>query len=101
MFGKITKQQVSHSFHKAKKFIGHAYNQTKGFLNHVDHGVQTFKQIYDVVSPLVSKYANNHSENIHNTVNRAIGGYENIRNKVIDGDQEIQKVKHRLKKHID
>ena len=47
MFGKITKQQVSHSFHKAKKFIGHAYNQTKGFLNHVDHGAQTFKQIWD------------------------------------------------------
>ena len=57
MFGKITKQQVSHSFHKAKNFIGHAYNQTKGVLNHVDHRVQTFKQIYDVVSPLVSKYA--------------------------------------------
>ena len=64
MFGKITQQQVSHSFHKAKNCIGHAYNQTKGFLNHVDHGVQTFKQLYDVVSPLVSKYANNHSEKI-------------------------------------
>ena len=42
MFGKITKQHVAHSFHKAKNFLGHAYNQTKGFLNHVDHGVQTF-----------------------------------------------------------
>ena len=51
MFGKITKQQVAHSFHKAKNFIGHAYNQTKGLLNHVDHGVQTFKQIYNVASP--------------------------------------------------
>ena len=97
MFGKITKQHVAHSFHKAKKVLGHAYNQTKGFLNHVDHGVKTFKQIYDVVSPLVSKYANNHSEKIHNNVNRAIGGYENIRNKVIEGDQEFQTVKHRLK----
>ena len=97
MFGKITKRHVARSFHKAKNFLGHAYNQTKGFLNHVDHGVQTFKQIYDVVSPLVSKYANNHSDKINNNVNRVIGGYENIRNKVIEGDQDIQKVKHRFK----
>ena len=96
MFGKITNQQVSHSFHKAKNLLGHAYNQTQGFLNHVDHGVQTFKHIYDVVSPLVSKFANNHSEKIHTNVNRAIGGYENIRHKVIEGDH-IPKVKHRFK----
>ena len=31
MFGKITKQHVVSSLHKAKGFIGHAYNQTKGF----------------------------------------------------------------------
>ena len=68
-----------------------------GFLNHVGHGVKTFKQIYDVVSPLVSKYANTHSDKINNNVNRVIGGYENIRNKVIEGDQDIQKVKHRFK----
>ena len=97
MFGKITKQHVAHSFHKAKNCLGHAYNQTKGFLNHVDHGVKTFKQIYDGVSPLVSKYANNHREKIHSNVNRAIGGYENIRNKVIERDKEFQTVKHRLK----
>ena len=96
MFGKITKQHVAHSFHKAKNFLGHAYNQTKGFLNHVDHGVKTFKQIYDVVSPLVSKYANNHSEKIHTNVNKAIGGYETIQNKVIEGDQDIPTLKHRL-----
>jgi len=97
MFGKITKQQVSHSFLKAKNFLGHAYNQTKGFLNHVDHGVKTFKQIYDVVSPLVSKYANNHSEKIHNNINKGMSSYNNIRDKVIQGDQEFQTVKHRLK----
>ena len=42
------------------------------------------KQNYDVVSSLVSKYANNHSEKIHTHVNRAIGGNANIRNKVIE-----------------
>ena len=76
--------------------FGHAYNQTKGFLNHVDHGVNTSKHIYDVVSPLVSNYANNHSEKIHTNINKAMNGYDSIRNKVVEGDQDIQKVKHRV-----
>ena len=63
--------------------------------------MRTLTQIYDAVSPLVSKYANNHSEKIHTNVNRAIGGYENIRNKVIEGDQDIQTVRHRLNKCIE
>ena len=97
MFGKITKQQVSHSFHKAENCLGHAYNQTKGFLNHVDHGVRTFKHIYDAVSPLVSKYANDHSEKIHTNIKKAMTGYDNIRNKVIEGDIEIHIERHRFK----
>ena len=31
MFGKLTKQHVAHSLHKAKNCLGHAYNQTKGY----------------------------------------------------------------------
>ena len=97
MLGKITKQHVQHSFHKTKGFLGHAYNQTKGFLNHVDHGVRTAKQIYDAVAPLVDKYANNHSDQIHHHVNKVIGGYENIRNKVIEGDNDFQEVKRKIR----
>ena len=40
MFGKITKQQVSHHFNRAKDFLGKAYNQTKNFLGDVDSGVK-------------------------------------------------------------
>ena len=97
MIGKITKLHLVNSFHKAKGFLGHAYNQTKGFLNHVDHGFRTATQIYHAVAPLVDKYANHHSEKIHHNINKAIGGYENIRNKVIEGDNDIQKVKKSIK----
>ena len=97
MFGKITKQHVVNSFHKAKGFIGHAYNQTKGFLNNVDHGFRAAKQIDHAVAPLVDKYAQNHSDNIHTTINKGIGGYENIRPKIQEGDNDIQNVKQKLK----
>ena len=35
-----------------------------------------------MVSPLASKYANNHSEEIHTNVHKAMTAYNNIRNKV-------------------
>ena len=41
----------------------------------------------------MDKYANKHADQIHHHVNTAIGGYENIRNKVIEGYNDIQKVK--------
>ena len=88
MFGKITKQHVVNSLHRAKGFIGHAYNQTKGFLNNVDHGFRAAKQIYHAVAPLVDK-----SDNIHSTINKGIGGYENIRSKIQEGDNDIQTIK--------
>ena len=97
MLGKITKHHVMNSFNRAKGFLGHAYNQTKGFLNNVDHGFRAAKQIYHAVAPLVDKYANKHSDQIHSNINKAIGGYENIRNKVIEGDNDIQNVKQKLR----
>ena len=89
MLGKITKQHVQHAFNKTKGFLGHAYHHTKGF-NTVDHGFRAAKQIDHAVAPLVDNYASNHSNQIHHHVNKAIGGYENIRNKVIEGDSEFQ-----------
>ena len=66
-------------------------------LNHVDHGFRAAKQIYHAAAPLVDKYAKIHSDQIHSNVNKAIGGYENIRNKVIEGDNDIQNVKQKLR----
>ena len=92
MLGKINNHHVRQAFDKAKGFLGHAYNQTKGFLNTVDHGFRTAKHVYHAVAPLLDKYANSHSNQIHSNVNKAINGYENIRNNVIEGNSDIQKV---------
>jgi len=96
MFGKISHHHVKEAFNKAKGLVGHAYHQTKNFLNHVDHGFKVAKHIYHAVSPIIDKYANQHSNTIHHNVNKAINGYENIRNKVIEGDNDIKKVRKSL-----
>ena len=94
MLGKFN---AHHFVHKAKGFLNHAYHQTKGFLHHVDHGVKIAKHIYGAVAPLIDKYANDHSHQIHSGVTKAIGGYENIRNKVIEGDNDLKHLKHSLR----
>ena len=97
MLGKITKQHMQNAFNKTKGFLGHAYNHTKGFLNTTDHGFRTAKQIYHAVAPLVDKYANNHSNQIHLHANKVISGYENIRNKAIEGDNDFQEVRRKIR----
>jgi hypothetical protein len=103
MFGKITKQQVSHHFNRAKDFLGKAYNQTKNFLGDVDSGVKTFKNIYSVVAPVLDSYGLNASKNTH--VMKALSGYDDIRNNIIEKHDrvvnDVKKVKNNLvKKNI-
>ena len=100
MFGKITKQQVSHHLNRAKDFMGHAYNKTKSFLGDLDSGVKTFKNIYSVVSPILDSYGINASKNTH--VMKALTGYDNIRNNIIEQHDrvvgDVKKVKNNLAK---
>ena len=97
MLGRLHTQHLAQTFHKAKGFLHHAYHQTKGFLSNVDHGVRTFKHIYGAVAPLIDKYANNHSNQIHSGVRNAISNYDTIRHKVIEGDNDIKSLKKTLR----
>ena len=86
MFGKITKQQVSNHFNKAKDFLGNAYNQTRNFLGNLDHGVRTFKQIYGVIAPVLESYGLNPA---NKTTMKALTGYDTIKGHVMEGHDRV------------
>ena len=86
MFGKITKQQVTHHFNKAKDFLGNAYNQTRNFLGNLDHGVRTFKQVYGAIAPVLESYGVNPS---NKTMMKALSGYDTIRGHVMEGHDRV------------
>ena len=86
MFGKITKQQVSHHFNKAKDFLGHAYNQTRNFLGNLDHGVRTFKQVYGAIAPVLESYGVNPG---NKTMMKALTGYDTIKGHVMVGHDRV------------
>ena len=93
MFGKLNRQTLVSHFNKAKNLLGNAYHQTKGFLNDVDHGVKVFRSIYGEVQPYLEKYAGQKTgKYLENNINKAISGYDDIRSKVRDVENDIDLV---------
>ncbi len=98
MFGqKITREGVMRAFGNAKKFLGHTYHQTKNVLGHLDHGVAVAKKVYSVLQPVIESLGGNGS---HKHVMKALGGYENIRDKVIDTHENAMNTYGRLKRGV-
>ena len=95
MLGKLNTPHFKQKFHQVKGFFHGAYNHTKSFLNHIDNGVNIAKKVYAIASPLIDKYANEHSNQINNHVVKALGNYENIRNHIVEGDNDLKSLKHK------
>ena len=100
MLGKVNKHHFQIFYNSAKHHLGNAYHNTKNFLNNVDHGIRTAKTVYGVLAPYIEQYAGSH---INKHAVKAIGHYEDIRNKVMDthdkAHNEIYDIKNKLSKH--
>ena len=59
----------------------------KKFLGDIDTGVKTFKNIYSIVAPVLDSYGVNASNN--NYISKALTGYDNIRNNVIQNHDRV------------
>ena len=79
--GTLTTQSVERAFGNLKHHVGQPYHITKHFLGQVDHGAQVANTIYGAVAPVLEHYGGG-AANKH--IIRAIGGYEHLRNKVMD-----------------
>ena len=98
MLGKLNTNHFRQKFHQVKGFLHGAYNHTKSFLSHIDNGVKIAKKVYAIASPLIDKYGGNENSNkINNHVVKALGNYENIRNHIVEGDNDLKSLKHKLR----
>ena len=96
MPGKLNTHHFRKKFHQVKGFLHSAYNHTSSFLSHIDNGVKLAKHVYGAVAPLVDKYGGNeHSKKNNNHVVKALGNYENIRNHIVEGDNDLKSLKHK------
>ena len=88
--GKFNRDAFHRTLSNVKSHISNGYHRTKQFLGHVDNGIRTAKHIYSALAPAIEHYGGGH---INKHVIKGIGGYEQMRNKVMDAhDNAIQHV---------
>ena len=88
---KLNRHSIRRAYNNSKRYLGNAYHHTKGQLGDIDSGVGTAKQIYSIAQPLISSLMNQKDFEKGNThVIKALSGYEDIRNTVMDTHETAQ-----------
>jgi hypothetical protein len=95
MFEKFSHHSFRRTLQNVKTHLGNGYNHLKKIANHIDNGFQVAKHVYSVLEPHLRHVAGNN--NLHGHAMKAIHGYENIRNKVMDGNQRVEEIGHKLR----
>ena len=89
---KFNRNTLSNVMKTTKNHIGQAYGFTKNILNNVDSGVRLFKNIYSIAQPVIQDVLGTDTAKTGNKfIKQGLSGYENIRNKVMDTDENLKR----------
>ncbi len=91
---KFSNHIFNRTLRNVKHHIGNGYQHLKRIAHNIDHGVNIAKQVFAAVEPVIRHVAGN--DNFHHNAMKAIGGYEDIRNKVIEGYHHVANAGGRL-----
>ena len=94
MLEKFNKHVLQRTLRNVKSHIGNGYNHLKRIAHTIDHGFNIAKQAYAIVEPVIRHVAGN--SHIHHHAMKAIGGYENMRNQVVEANHHAVNVGGRL-----
>ena len=96
-FGQKFNSYLKTGFGNVKSFLGNAYNTTKKTLGSMDHNFGDAKKIYGAIQPAIQDLAPQQLQgglaSMHGGFMKAVQGYENIRNKIDDAEnQAVSKI---------
>ena len=91
---KFSNHIFNRTLRNVKSHIGNGYQHLKRIAHHIDHGVNIAKQAYAIVEPVIRHVAGNN--NLHHHAMKAIGGYENLRNQVVEANHHVANAGHKL-----
>lgn len=93
MFGqKMNSNTFKHLMKTTKSHIGQAYNFSKNIFSNIDSAVRTAKDIYSIASPVLDEVLGSTATTKGNKyIQKALTGYEDIRSKVMDTDDNIKR----------
>ena len=99
---KITKHHSVKAFNNTRNCLGGAYSHGKNSLSSIDTGIKVAKHAHGVISPLLDKYASNHSNAINKSVLSAVKSYDDIKHKALETHANLNNdyytIKHKLLK---
>ncbi len=78
---------MNHHFNRAKDFLGNAYTRSRKVLGSIDSGIQTARNIYSVVAPVLGAYGVKASNNPH--ITKALNSYDTIRNYIVEKHDRV------------
>ena len=89
---KLNAQSLRSMVSNTKSHIGNAYGFTKKFLGNIDATVKAMTNIYSIASPVIEEVLGSKATVSGNKfIQKGLSGYEDIRSKVMDTDENIRK----------
>ena len=83
------------AYHRGKRVIGHAFNHAVKFAGQLDHAFNVGKRVYGALQPALENVGGGA---LNRSVMQGIGAYEQGRNEVIGGYNNIQALQNRIRK---
>ena len=97
MFRKLKANDLHRFINQSKRFFHGAYSGTKNIFKDIDSGINLAKEVYSILSPVISDVAGVNLSKLDNAVGKGIGGYNDVRNKVIDSHDKVEGAYNRIR----
>ena len=87
---KLSNQHIRKTIANTRHMANKAYGYGKGLANDIDQGVRTLKVDASVLDPALSSMFGDHMKGVSKHVVTGLTGYENIRNQVMNTEENIK-----------
>ena len=88
-------RHLQEAYHQGKRTVGNIWNHAVKFAGQLDHGFGVAKRLYGALQPAIQDFGQ-----LNQGIMRGIGAYEQGRNRVLSGYNQVQAMQSRIKKAV-
>ena len=88
-------RHLQEAYHQGKRTVGNLWNHAVKIAAQLDHGFGVAKRLYGALQPAIQDFGQ-----LNQGIMRGIGAYEQGRNQVLSGYNQVQAMQSRIKKAV-
>ena len=88
-------RHLQEAYSQGKRTVGNIWNHAVKFAGQLDHGFGVAKRLYGALQPAIQDFGQ-----LNQGIMRGIGAYEQGRNQVLSGYNQVQAMQSRIKKAV-